>query len=44
MQEIEQNISGICANTPQPCQDLITLVWPCGFTNDREQAVAAEYF
>jgi len=44
MQEIEPNISGICANTPQPCQDLITLVWPCGFTNYREQAVAAEYF
>ena len=43
-QEIEPNISGICTNTPQPCEDVITLVWPCGVTNYREQAVASEYF
>ena len=43
-QEIEPNIAGICNNTPQPCQNLITMVWPCGTTNDREQAIASEYF
>ena len=44
IEEIEPNILGICTNTPQPCQDLITLVWPCGTTNYREQAVASKYF
>ncbi len=43
-QEIEPNILGIYTNTPQPSQYLITFVWPCGETNNREQAVASEYF
>ncbi|MDP2890240.1 MAG: hypothetical protein Q8P34_14900 [Bacteroidota bacterium] len=43
-QEIIPNISGICANTPQPCKDIISLIWPCGYTNYREQAIASEYF
>ena len=43
-QEIEPNISALCTKTPMPCKDIITLVWPCGYTNYREQAVAADYF
>jgi hypothetical protein len=43
-QEIEPNISGICASTPQPCQNLITLVWPCGVTNLHEQSVSSDYY
>jgi len=43
-QEIEQNINGISATTPQPAADLITMVWPCGVNNIKGQSVAAEYF
>jgi regulation of enolase protein 1 (concanavalin A-like superfamily) len=43
-QQIEPNIQGICTNTPEPCEDVVTLDWPCGFTNTHEQAVASEYF
>lgn len=43
-QEIEQNIEGISNNTPQSAADMISMVWPCGVTNFREQAVASEYF
>jgi gliding motility-associated-like protein len=43
-QEIEPNILALCTNTPEPCKDVISFVWPCGFTNYREQAVASEYF
>lgn len=42
--EIQPNILGICANTPQPCKDVISLVWPCGATSYREQMVASDYF
>ncbi len=42
--EIIPNIEGICNYTAQPCSDLISLVWPCGTTSYREQAVAADYF
>jgi gliding motility-associated-like protein len=43
-QEIEPNISGLCTHTPQPCKDVITLVWPCGYTNYREEAIASDYY
>jgi gliding motility-associated-like protein len=43
-QELEPNILGICTNTPEPCTDVITFVWPCGYTNYHEQAVTTEYF
>jgi gliding motility-associated-like protein len=42
--EIEPNISALCTKTPQPCKDVITLVWPCGYTNYREQTIASDYF
>ncbi len=43
-QEILPNILGIVTNTPEPSSDIITLVWPCGYTNYREEADATEYF
>jgi trimeric autotransporter adhesin len=43
-QEIVPNISGICTYTPEPCKDVISMAWPCGFTNYREQAIISEYF
>jgi gliding motility-associated-like protein len=43
-QEFEPNILGMCSNTPEPCSDVITLAWPCGYTSYHEQAVATEYF
>ena len=43
-QELLPNMSALCNDTPQPCKDLITLVWPCGFTNYREETVATDYF
>jgi len=43
-QEIEPNIEGIADNTPMPLNEIITLVWPCGFTNIKEQMIASEYF
>jgi gliding motility-associated-like protein len=43
-QEIEPNILAVCTQTPQPCKDVISFVWPCGYTNYREQTVAADYF
>jgi gliding motility-associated-like protein len=43
-QELEPNISALCTKTPEPCKDVITLVWPCGYTNYREQAIACDYF
>jgi hypothetical protein len=42
--EIEPSIAGLCVFTPQPCEDVITLVWACGITNYREQDVASDYF
>lgn len=41
--EIEANIEGLLQLTRAPDQ-LISLVWPCGFTNLPYQAIAAEYF
>jgi gliding motility-associated-like protein len=43
-QEILPNIQGIYTYTPEPVKDIISLVWPCGYTNYREQADATEYF
>jgi gliding motility-associated-like protein len=42
--EIEPSISAICTKTPEPCKDLISMAWPCGETNYREQSVVADYF
>lgn len=42
--EIEPNIAGIVNYTPQPAADLITLVWPCGYTNYLEQTIASDYY
>ena len=43
-QEIVPNISGICANTPEPCQDVVSMAWPCGFTTIEAKAAASDYF
>jgi len=43
-QEIEPNISGICAAIPRACNEFITLAWPCGVANLAEQNVAGDYF
>jgi regulation of enolase protein 1 (concanavalin A-like superfamily) len=43
-QEIEPNIDAICAGTPQPCNYLISMAWPCGYTNSTEETVALDYF
>ena len=43
-QEILPNISNLIEYTPVPPEKVISLVWPCGYTNFREQAVASEYF
>jgi hypothetical protein len=43
-QEILPNVLNLCTDTPVPLEKVITLVWPCGYTNFREQAVASEYF
>ena len=42
--EIIPNINSVCTKTPEPCKDVISIAWPCGFTNYREQAIASEYF
>jgi hypothetical protein len=42
--EIQPNILNLCIYTPLPINKVISLVWPCGFTNYREEAVASEYF
>jgi gliding motility-associated-like protein len=42
--EIVPNIAALCNKTAQPCKDVISLAWPCGYTNYREQADAADYF
>ncbi len=42
--EILPNLSGLCTYTPVTINKIITLVWPCGYTNYREQDVAYEYF
>lgn len=43
-QELEPNILGICTYTPEPCNDIISFAWPCGYTSYRMQSVAAEYY
>ncbi|MCX5885744.1 MAG: thrombospondin type 3 repeat-containing protein [Proteobacteria bacterium] len=43
-QEIEPNRQGICNNTSEPCEDVITLAWPCGSINTNYSAIASEYF
>jgi len=43
-QEILPNVLNLCTYTPVPFAKVITLVWPCGYTNFREQAVASGYF
>jgi hypothetical protein len=43
-QEILPNIQGIADNTPEPYKDIISLVWPCGVTNYREQEIAGRFF
>ena len=42
--EIQPNITNLSLYTPVPLNKIISLVWPCGFTNYREQAVASEFF
>ncbi len=42
--EILPNLSGLCNYTPVTLNKIITLVWPCGYTNYREQDVAYEFF
>ena len=43
-QEILPNVSNLCIFTPVTPDKIISLVWPCGYTNYREQAVASDYF
>ena len=42
--EIEPNISGLCATTVQPCEQVISFAFPCGISSIEEQAVTADYF
>ncbi|MDA8172468.1 MAG: hypothetical protein M0Z48_11660 [Nitrospiraceae bacterium] len=42
--QIEPNIAEICGGTPEPCPDLVSLVWPCGFTTIEEEAVSSNYY
>jgi gliding motility-associated-like protein len=42
--EIEPNVLAICTGTPEPCKDVISFAWPCGFANYREESDAALYF
>ena len=42
--EILPNITNLATYTPVPLNKIISLVWPCGYTNYREQAVASEFF
>ncbi len=42
--EFIPNINAVCTKTPEPCKDVISFAWPCGFTNYREQAIASDYF
>lgn len=41
--EIEANMAGVAMAT-QSNDEVISLIWPCGFTNLEYQAIAAEYF
>jgi hypothetical protein len=43
-QEILPNVLNLCTYTPVTLEKVITLVWPCGYTNFREQAAASGYF
>ncbi len=43
-QEIVPNIQGICANTPEPCPDVISMAWPCGFNTLQERIISSNYF
>jgi len=43
-QEILPNVMNLCSFLSLPPEDIISLVWPCGYTNYHEQAVATEYF
>ena len=43
-EELEPNILGLITHTPAESKDIISLVWPCGYTNYREQGIATEYF
>ncbi len=43
-QEILPNVGNLCSFLALPPEKIITLIWPCGYTNFREQTVAAEYF
>ncbi len=42
--EILPNLTGLCNYTPVTINKIITLVWPCGYTNYREQELAYEFF
>ena len=41
--EIEANVAGLVSLTQAP-DDVISAVWPCGFTRPAQQAIAADYF
>ena len=43
-EEIEPNIQSICYYSPEPCKDVISFAWPCGYTTISEQAITADYF
>jgi hypothetical protein len=41
--EIGANIAALCATTIQPCDQVLTLIWPCGFCDTRMKVVSADY-
>ena len=42
--EIEGNIAGLVATTPEPQAQVIYFAWPCGVHSIDEEVVAADYF
>ncbi len=42
--EIIPNLTGICSMTPEPCANLVSMGWPCGYTSIDLEAVASNYY
>jgi len=42
--EIEGNVAGLLATSPATEAEVISFVWPCGYTSIKAQSVAYDYF
>ena len=43
--DITANIAALCTpNTPASCSSIISLAWPCGFTETSEEYISNQYF